>query len=190
MQLIVSLFLFWTVNANPLHLNLDLKKDKMILMNQHGGLSNQIKKSQWAVFEKYAKINISKYRFSKSNRDKHIINKWVSPDNDNIVIYEFDTTIPVDKLFTDSTYTTEGVTNRLTGNSDRRYHIKTNFFFHTYVIYQQAQLKLVYLSESKQGLCVYQVGEKPTSVYYEDIPVGFTYPNLKEIIKITTDSRL
>ncbi|WP_158828742.1 hypothetical protein [Mucilaginibacter lacusdianchii] len=182
-RLLLLINIFITKPQATLHLAADLKKDKAMLAEEHGGYFGQPSKYHFEIFEKYTKLNMKSFKHSKKIIGKHVINSWKYVPA-HLKIFEVLSVIKVDSLF-EFRYI-----DSIHQAPNPKYHIRATFHYHTYIISDGKKPKLIYITELKNGLSEYKVGDEVTSPIYEDVPIGQQYPDLKEILNIIKKDKL
>ncbi|MGY4536106.1 hypothetical protein ACVW0P_000500 [Mucilaginibacter sp. UYNi724] len=158
---------------NSLHLKEDLIHDRGRL-NEHGVYLSDVNKNKLKMFEKYALIDLSGFRFSKRVSGGHTVSSWI---NGAKKIYEVKSVLP-----SASTYEIIDVETGKRANETNSY--KGTFIFHTYIIDFPNQQRLIYQTQVREGLIYFNIGKKRYNPSKEDIGLGITYPNEKEILDL------
>ncbi|AMR30635.1 hypothetical protein A0256_03945 [Mucilaginibacter sp. PAMC 26640] len=169
--LLAVLVLCWLGFVPDFKLRNDLKKDRLIL-SQHGSLITMADKAKLKFFDQYAKMDLSRFDFSRRKQGRHTISHWQQSGGKKLNIYMVVTPVKLDTVYEED---------------QKKMPLKVGFSFRTYII-KSATRQLIYLTEEHQGLCNFIVDGKSFSIAYEDIPIGFTCPDIKEIMNLTAEN--
>ena len=174
MHPLLFLLFFWHQQFNGFNLAKDLEKDKAML-REHGVWIDSREKYKLNIFDTYARQKLSGFKFIKKKFGNHVISQWQLSGKRKLTIYQVESVIRVDSIFRvmyiDTAYSTGG----------DKYHIKTSWIYHTYIINDSNKPELIYITELKEGLNEYRIGKRSVSPVREDIALGLVLPSLKEI---------
>ncbi|RVU01787.1 hypothetical protein EOD41_07465 [Mucilaginibacter limnophilus] len=157
----------------------DIKKDREIIYDGHIDYNRHI---NFNHFTKYARMNFSAFKFKRYQEGKHNVMRWERKGKNKLVIYQISTAIPVDTL----SGLNEIRLDSLQTSPGENLHVKTTFYFTTYIIKPANGKPLIYQTGKTSGLQFYMVGDETISPVYEAIEVGVKYPELNELLKIAS----
>jgi len=177
---ILLLLIFLKIEVATFHLAADLKRGKYILSQEHGvGLYKEDRPYKLSVFDKYARMNLSGFAFSKKQSGKYTISSWKQKGKRKLEIYQVET-----KLHANSDAIIH--LNAKMPSNARKEKIKVNadFTYRTYIINDNTKPQLVFTIATKGETLSYRIGQHTVSPMYESIPIGLVEPDEDEIIRL------
>ncbi|MBD1393915.1 hypothetical protein [Mucilaginibacter glaciei] len=165
--------LFFVASLSELHLKDYLRWDKGRL-NQHGVYLSDTDKDKLKIFDRYAHIDLSGFKFSKRIVGRHIVKSWT---NEKKKIHEVISVLPALPTYEVNDIKSGKVSTE--ANPHKRI-----FTFHTYVINFPNQQLLVYQTQINEGMVYYSIGKKRYNPLKEDILLGVNYPDEKGILDL------
>jgi hypothetical protein len=187
LRILLILLLFQLPVANKLLLKDDLKRDRAML-NEHGTYMDKAEKVKLKIFDKYADLDLSGFKFSKKKVGKHIISKW-NGGKGKPCIYQVETILHVDTLLDDTFISVDSARKPVKDNVAHKIPVKGDFKFRTYIIDVPNKKRLVYLTQQGAGLIHFSIGGKSYSPVHEDIMYGVIYPDMNEIKRLIKISK-
>lgn len=184
--LLFSLLIFAGDRSPKFHLKDDLAKDRLILNSEHSDYNREAIASL-KIFDAYANLSLAGFKFEKRVIGKHTILKWIKTTNPSLCVYEVLSVVPGDTIYEEKVLDWDSVAKKNVVKPGKPIKLKpVNFTFHSYIIKPATDTQLIYISESRDGLQEYCIGKKTFYPVYESMPLGIRFPDLQEILRLTT----
>jgi hypothetical protein len=154
----------------------DLKNDRFILNNEHGVSIDEVGKRNLKIFDRYANMKLSEFKFFKWKIGVNQISRWTRPGKTKLEIYQVESTIEADSAYDEKDINTGVI---------KKTRLKKGVFikFRTYIINRVNYPQLIYLTQKGEGLISYNIGKQTFGPSREDILLGVRYPDNKQIFE-------
>jgi hypothetical protein len=163
------------MQVTQLNLGADIAKDWAILQkdsryfisdNASDNPSIQTIESDLQIIQVVAAIDLSNSVYSSRQRGDWLVHKWQFEDSSIKAIYQFERTIALDTVVTETYLDNKAPTQR---------KIQNNFTFRSYAVStNDSPLKFYYLTEQDQGLLEYQVEKRKVEINYSTKKEGLS----------------
>jgi hypothetical protein len=160
--------LFGFQHLNKLDLKKDIQKDYE-MVHRHMVIFDG-KESDWNVFRRYANVDLSMFKFSRTKTDVHLVLKWIKPE---LTIYQINTILPGDTIYQEKMISIDQTTKKSVVTLGKPIKLTPHLFtYHTYVIIPQGKQALIYVRDDSEGLAEYHIGGKTYSPLTDEIVLG------------------
>ncbi|MBE9586865.1 hypothetical protein IM792_20620 [Mucilaginibacter sp. JRF] len=174
-------FLFLQTHRPQLQLAHDLKKDKEIIMQEHGGYNRHI---DFKKFEPYARLDLSNFKFEEYSIGNNVIKKWTRSGQNQLILYQILTKTYVDRVIHQKAIPVDEDVRKNQKEKYETVKIKKQVDFRSYFIVQPSGKQLIYITQTNDGLYKYYVDGKAYLPLYKAIGVGIKYPDVDELKKL------
>jgi hypothetical protein len=182
--------LFFVGDKGPkLGLKDDLAKDRRIINSEHADYNREVIKSSKA-FAVYANLSLTGFHFEKRVTGKHTVLKWIKTTSPALCVYKVVSVLASDTIYKEQTMEWDSLTKKSVIKPGKQIKLKpVKFTFHTYIIQPATGKQLIYMTELRQGLHEYRIGQKSFYPVYESIALGIRFPDVQEILRLTAASK-